>query len=201
MAPRPGLPGAPDGKDGERGQDERRWRAWQRPAMRLGLPVCAIGAAGALGYVLCADLWVLPSPGEMEAYLRRHRQKLEETVQVLSSGEAAAAPQAARLIGELRDSGVARWVECGSAGARCEPVAGTDPAGAGRDAPGSVLFYTHVRGVGVGAYGVGLAWCPRPPTPLSADREAMLAAASQREGFVGFRALGGPWYEFLWEAD
>jgi len=29
----------------------------------------------------------------------------------------------------------------------------------------------------------------------------MLAAASQREGFVGFRALGGPWYEFLWEAD
>lgn len=62
-------------------------------------------------------------------------------------------------------------------------------------------YYTHKKGIGVGSYGTGIAYLDPGTTETYPSIEAMKEDASQVEGFVGYGAIAGNWYYFLWEAD
>jgi hypothetical protein len=64
-----------------------------------------------------------------------------------------------------------------------------------------LLFITHQRGFGVGAFGTGVAHLATTPDKLYRDLEAMHEDARSVEGFVGFTEFGDGWYGLLWEAD
>ena len=70
-----------------------------------------------------------------------------------------------------------------------------------RREPFRVLYYTSRSGLGVGAYGTGLAYLEEPPERLYSGIEAMREAARAVEGFIGFGGIEGDWYYFFWEAD
>ena len=70
-----------------------------------------------------------------------------------------------------------------------------------RNSPFSVLYYTHSSGIGVGAYGTGLAYLTQVPNPVYRSFKEMREAASKVEGFRGYGSINGRWYYALWEVD
>ncbi|MBU1564983.1 MAG: hypothetical protein KJ630_05060 [Proteobacteria bacterium] len=64
-----------------------------------------------------------------------------------------------------------------------------------------VRYFTHIKGIGVGSYGTGIAYLNSPPKMIYGDFESMNKDASEEEGFVGYCSIKGPWYIFFWEAD
>ena len=67
--------------------------------------------------------------------------------------------------------------------------------------PFSVLYYTHSSGIGVGAYGTGLAYFEEPPEHVYANLEAMKPDAAAVEGFRGYGPIRDNWYYVFWEVD
>jgi len=65
-----------------------------------------------------------------------------------------------------------------------------------------VRYYTHLRGIGVGSFGTGIAYIdPRIEEKGYPDLEAMTDDAKKVEGFIGYSKISGHWYCFFWEAD
>ena len=70
-----------------------------------------------------------------------------------------------------------------------------------RKSPFSVFYYTHSSGIGVGAYGTGLAYFDEAPDRIYENLSAMKPDASAAEGFRGYAPIDGHWYYAFWEAD
>ena len=65
-----------------------------------------------------------------------------------------------------------------------------------------VRYYTHLRGIGVGAFGTGIAYIdPRMQEKTYPSLEAMINDAKEVEGFIGYSKISDNWYYFFWEAD
>ena len=63
-------------------------------------------------------------------------------------------------------------------------------------------YYTHLRGIGVGAFGTGIAYIdPVVERKLYPTLEAMTDDAKEVEGFIGYSKISNNWYSFFWEAD
>ena len=68
--------------------------------------------------------------------------------------------------------------------------------------PVAVLYYTHLRGIGVGSFGTGIAYIdPKKQEKTYPTLESMSADAARIEGFIGYCHISGNWYSFVWEAD
>lgn len=68
--------------------------------------------------------------------------------------------------------------------------------------PVIIRYYTHLRGIGVGAFGVGIAYIdPSDQEKNYTNLEAMTDDARKIEGFIGYSHISGNWHTFLWEAD
>ena len=70
-----------------------------------------------------------------------------------------------------------------------------------RSAPFSVTYLTHSSGIGVGAYGTGLAYFDAPPEKIYGSVESMKQDMAAVEGFRGYLRIAEDWYFVLWEAD
>lgn len=65
-----------------------------------------------------------------------------------------------------------------------------------------IRYYTHLRGIGVGAFGTGIAYIdPSIQEKNYPSLEAMTDDAKKVEGFVGYSHITDNWYYFFWEAD
>ena len=65
-----------------------------------------------------------------------------------------------------------------------------------------IRYYTHLRGLGVGGFGTGIAYMsPGATERLYPTIEAMDKDAKKIEGFLGYSPISGNWYSFRWEAD
>jgi hypothetical protein len=63
-------------------------------------------------------------------------------------------------------------------------------------------YYTHARGIGVGAFGTGIAYLdPGLRVQNYPDIETMREDARKVEGFIGYSRISGNWYAFYWKAD
>ena len=68
--------------------------------------------------------------------------------------------------------------------------------------PVIVRYYTHLRGIGVGSFGTGIAYIdPASQETIYPDIEAMRDAAKKVEGFVGYSHITDNWHSFFWEVD
>lgn len=68
--------------------------------------------------------------------------------------------------------------------------------------PVKIRYYTHLRGIGVSAFGTGIAYiAPANQEKNYPNLEAMRSEAKKIEGFVGYSHIIGNWHSFLWEAD
>ena len=139
--------------------------------------------------------WPLPADETMEAHLRHHRPELEVLVGSVLEALAAGEPVPPGTYTPYREKGILRRVELDG---WPRPDAEADGAAS---TPVAIRFHTHVRGIGVGAYGAGLAWLQEPPAKAYVSGNEMMQAARQVEGFIGYRHIEGHWYAFLWEAD
>jgi hypothetical protein len=65
-----------------------------------------------------------------------------------------------------------------------------------------VRYYTHMRGLGVGAFGTGIAHLdPRMQEKTYPSLETMGDDAKKTEGFIGYSRMSGDWHSFFWEAN
>lgn len=118
----------------------------------------------------------LPSTADMETFFHEHRAELERrNIEVLAA---------------------AGDVESGP-----DPRAGYRFLEVRREPPRAVRYFTHLRGIGVSAFGTGIAWLESPPEKVYSSLEAMLDDSAMTERFIGYGRLEGSWYYFLWEAD
>jgi hypothetical protein len=68
----------------------------------------------------------------------------------------------------------------------------------------SIKYYTHQLGIGLGAFGTGIAYLETPPNIIYSGLEEMVEDSRATEGFVGFGQLSSKssnWYYFFWEID
>ncbi|SHJ99305.1 hypothetical protein SAMN02745165_03709 [Malonomonas rubra DSM 5091] len=156
-----------------------------RTSFKLLLVVLLISiiALGFIGY----RQFTLPKTAEMEEFFSRQRamfkQKNAAILTALSTNTAIAS-------GADKDVGY-QWLE-------------TEPRPDSYQQGGSVTvrYYTHIRGVGVGAFGTGIAYIdPARKEKIYPTLEDMASDAKKVEGFIGYSHISGNWYSFFWEAD
>jgi hypothetical protein len=129
----------------------------------------------------------LPKTDEMEEFFSLQRTMFEQ-----KNAAILTALLTNKVISPGADKGVGyQWLET-------EPRSDTYQQGE----PVIVRYYTHNRGIGVGAFGTGIAYIdPRKKEKIYPSLEDMAPDAKKIEGFIGYSHISGNWYSFLWEAD
>ena len=143
----------------------------------------AIIGFGIVGY----NSFKVPSTVEMVDFFSTHRGGLEQKkVAMLSALEQK------QVISLGADTQLGyRWLEI-------EPQPDSYLPGE----PVTIRYYTHLRGIGVGGFGTGIAYIDSAKSEkIYPSIEAMSEAAKQVEGFIGYSRIVDNWYCFLWEAD
>jgi hypothetical protein len=128
-----------------------------------------------------------PTTAEMAEFFFEHQSMFEQkNVAILS-----ALSQKAEIDSGPNTEVGYRWLETQPA-----PYAYQDSE------PMMVRYYTHLRGIGVGAFGTGIAYFdPGIQEKTYPSLEAMKNDAGKVEGFVGYCRISGNWHSFFWEAD
>jgi hypothetical protein len=140
-------------------------------------------ALGFLGYLHFSS----PKTAEMKEFFSLHQTAFEQ-----KNGEILAALSQRTAIHSGPDEKVGyRWLEI-------EP----QPEIYRDGDPLIVRYYTHMRGIGVGAFGTGIAYLdPSILEKVYPNLEAMGNDAKEVEGFIGYSPVSGNWHIFYWEAD
>ncbi len=153
--------------------------------LKFLLPIILIGIIG-LG-VLGMRFFSAPTTTNMEDFFTNHKLAFEEKNRELLtalSQQITVSSEGDTMIGY-------RWVEV-------EPKQEIYQKGD----PVIVRYYTHLKGIGVGAFGTGIAYLdPRREEKSYPDFEAMMEDRKGAEGFIGYSRISGNWYSFFWEAD
>lgn len=153
--------------------------------LKFLLPILLIGIIG-LG-VLGIRFFSAPTTADMEDFFTNHKLAFEEKNRGLLtalSHQTAISSDGDTKIGY-------RWLEI-------EPKPETYQNGD----PVIVRYYTHLQGIGVGAFGTGIAYLdPRREEKRYPSLEAMMEDRKGVEGFIGYSRISGNWYSFFWEAD
>ncbi|MBW2710117.1 MAG: hypothetical protein JRD04_12835, partial [Deltaproteobacteria bacterium] len=136
--------------------------------------------------ILSYNQFSLPTSTEMDNYFLEHQEAFKQ-----KNDSILAALQLQKPITLLADSEIGyKWVEI-------EPKPNVYQAGK----PLIVRYYTHLRGIGVGAFGTGIAYIdPRIEEKEYPDLEAMIDDTKKVEGFIGYSKISDNWYYFFWEA-
>lgn len=143
----------------------------------------AIASLGFMGY----NRFQSPTTVEMKDFFTAHRTGFEQKNTALLS---ALAQKATINTGHDAEVGY-QWLET-------QP--GPDSYQDGE--PVKILYYTHLRGIGVGSFGTGIAYIePAGQVKTYPNLEAMLDDAKKSEGFIGYSRIVDNWYCFFWEAD
>ncbi|MFC1524133.1 hypothetical protein ACFL6N_05010 [Thermodesulfobacteriota bacterium] len=136
-----------------------------------------------LGGVLLFRSYSLPDSAQMQEYFHQHRESLAAANREIL---ASMAPDGHLQAGVTDKQAKLLDIEFIETNSRF---------------PLEIRYHTHVRGIGVGAYGTGIAFLELPPLRLYSNLENMAEDAAQEEGFTGYCAITENWYSFLWEAD
>ncbi len=139
------------------------------------------GALGFAGY----KLFSLPDSSEMKTFFFEHRQAFEQkNTSILS------ALRQQKPIATTGNSVIGyQWIQL-------------EPEYPQTGKPMIIRYYTHLRGIGVGSFGTGIAYInPEATEKLYPTLEAMNRDAKKTEGFLGYSSITGHWYAFRWEAD
>ena len=149
----------------------------------LAVILIAIIALGIVGYHLFSS----PTTIEMKEFFSKNQSAFaQRNVEILS---AVAQEKSVNSNGDA-DVGY-RWLEV-------QPELHSYQNGD----PLIVRYYTHLRGIGVGAFGTGIAYLdPRVEEQIYPNLEAMTNDAKKVEGFIGYSKIADNWYCFFWEAD
>ncbi len=127
----------------------------------------------------------LPDSSEMKAFFLEHRPAFEQkNISIL------AALKQREHISTAGDAEVGyKWLQI-------------EPDYDQPEQPLVIRYYTHLRGIGVGGFGTGIAYMsPGATERLYPTLEAMGTDAKKTEGFLGYSPISGNWYSFRWEAD
>ena len=143
----------------------------------------AIITLGFIGYTR----FQLPSTAEMEEFFAAHRSGFEQKNYSILS---ALAQKETIDLGPDSKVGY-QWLEMEL---KSDSYQDGDPI--------TLRYYTHLRGIGVGAFGTGIAYIdPSIQTKNYPSLEAMADDAKKVEGFVGYSHIAENWHTFFWKAD
>lgn len=129
----------------------------------------------------------LPTTAEMKEYFFVHQSRFEQE----NSAIVSALTQKTVIDSGANTQVGYQWLET-------QPTLDAYQAGD----PIIVRYYTHLRGIGVGTFGAGIAYIdPARTEKIYPSLEAMSDDAKKIEGFIGYSHISGNWYSFFWEAD
>ena len=140
-------------------------------------------ALGIVGY----RLFSLPTTAEMSEFFSENQSAF-----VLKNAEILSAVAQKKSINLQADAGIGyRWLEV-------QP----DSHSYQNSDPITVRYYTHMRGIGVSAFGTGIAYLDSEiEKNIYPSLETMINLAKNVEGFIGYSHIVDNWYSFFWEAD
>lgn len=129
----------------------------------------------------------IPTTAEMEEFFTAHQINFEE-----KNAAILANLQKNNTINTGPDSQIGyQWLEI-------QPFPDSYQTGE----PVTIRYYTHLKGIGVGAFGTGIAYIDHArQEKIYPSIEAMQNDAKNVEGFVGYSSITENWYSFYWKAD